>query len=64
MCITAAILIPLKKKCFLYKGIIKIKKRLHFGKTSVKKVAVVLSQSSEAKPDPTHGQKMGHIWLS
>ena len=28
------------------------------------KVAVALSQSSEAKPDPTHDQKMGHIWLS
>jgi hypothetical protein len=64
MCITAATQIPLKKNFFFYNVIKKKKTRLHFGKTSVKKVAVVLSQSSEAKPDPTHGQKMGHIWLS
>ena len=25
---------------------------------------MVLSQSSEAKADPTHDRKMGHIWLS
>ena len=49
---------------FFYKGVLKIRKTTALWENISQETCVVLSQSSEAKADPTHDQKMGHIWLS